>query len=228
MCLLLTMCHATNYVSHQASRILRTWHHQILRLWCRPDCQHGWSRGVMGKVYGQGSTTHLPGCEFTQIQINDYCYCFRREEETLYHVIWDGQAIPESKLLCWKRQRWVDGCGFVRFEWLHDLILTPNPRHDSIQNIQIYIHKTQVNLKNVFQYAFVAQSLSHDQLFATPWNAAYQASLSFTIFRSLLKLMSSESVMSFSSSVVCFSSSLQSFPASGSFLMRCNVLHADR
>ena len=41
----------------------------------------------------------------------------------------------------------------------------------------------------------VVQSLSHAQLFATPWIAAYEASLSFTISWSLLKLMSIESVM---------------------------------
>ena len=34
------------------------------------------------------------------------------------------------------------------------------------------------------------QLLSHIQLFATPWIAAYQLSLSFTISQSLLKLMS--------------------------------------
>ena len=38
------------------------------------------------------------------------------------------------------------------------------------------------------------QSLSHVQLFATPWTAAHQASLSITNSRSLLKLMSIESV----------------------------------
>ena len=36
---------------------------------------------------------------------------------------------------------------------------------------------------------------SRVQLFATPWTAAHQASLSFTISWSLLKLMSIESVM---------------------------------
>ena len=41
----------------------------------------------------------------------------------------------------------------------------------------------------------VVQSLSRVQLFVTPWNAAHQASLSFTISQSLLKLMSIESVM---------------------------------
>ena len=41
----------------------------------------------------------------------------------------------------------------------------------------------------------VAQSLSHVQLFVAPWTAALQASLSFTIFQSLLKLMPIESVM---------------------------------
>ena len=41
----------------------------------------------------------------------------------------------------------------------------------------------------------VVQSLSHVWLFATPWTAASQASLSFAIFWSLLKFMSMESVM---------------------------------
>ena len=39
------------------------------------------------------------------------------------------------------------------------------------------------------------QSLSHVQLFATPWKAAHQASLSITSSRSLVKLTSTESVM---------------------------------
>ena len=41
----------------------------------------------------------------------------------------------------------------------------------------------------------VVQSLSPVRLFATPWTAACQASLSFTISGSLLKLMSIESMM---------------------------------
>ena len=41
----------------------------------------------------------------------------------------------------------------------------------------------------------LVQSLSHVRLFVIPWTAACQASLSFTISRSLLKLLSSESVM---------------------------------
>ena len=49
-----------------------------------------------------------------------------------------------------------------------------------------------------------------------PWTSACQASLSFTISRNLLKLMSIESMMS--SSVTLFFCP-QSFPASGSFPM---------
>ena len=49
----------------------------------------------------------------------------------------------------------------------------------------------------------VAQSLSHGRLFATPWAAAYQASLSFTISPSLLKLMSIESVIPPSHLILC-------------------------
>jgi len=40
------------------------------------------------------------------------------------------------------------------------------------------------------------QSISRVLLFATPWTAACQASLSFTISQSLLKLMSVELTMS--------------------------------
>ena len=39
------------------------------------------------------------------------------------------------------------------------------------------------------------QSLSRVQLFMTPWSAAHQASLSFTVTGSLLRLMSIELVM---------------------------------
>ena len=47
------------------------------------------------------------------------------------------------------------------------------------------------------------QSQSHVRLFATPWTAACQASLSFTISLSLLKLMSIESVMPSNHLILC-------------------------
>ena len=47
------------------------------------------------------------------------------------------------------------------------------------------------------------QSLSHVQLFATPWTAARQASLSITNSQSLLKLMSIESVLPSNHLILC-------------------------
>ena len=49
----------------------------------------------------------------------------------------------------------------------------------------------------------VVQLLSCVQLFVTSWTAACQASLSFTIFWSLLKLMSIESVMPSNHLILC-------------------------
>jgi len=49
----------------------------------------------------------------------------------------------------------------------------------------------------------VVQLVSHVWLFATPWTTAHQASLSFTIFLSLLKLMSVESVMASNHLILC-------------------------
>ena len=53
------------------------------------------------------------------------------------------------------------------------------------------------------QYVVVVQSLSHVQVFVTPWTAAHQASTSFTISWSWLKLMSIESVMPSNHLILC-------------------------
>ena len=54
-------------------------------------------------------------------------------------------------------------------------------------------------------YRFVViQSLSHVWLFTTPWTVAHQASLSFTISQSLLKLVSIESVILFNHLILCW------------------------
>ena len=61
---------------------------------------------------------------------------------------------------------------------------------------------------------FVVQLLICVWLFAIPWTVAHQASLSFTISQSLLKLVFTELVMptTISSSVIPFFSCLQYFP----------------
>ena len=53
------------------------------------------------------------------------------------------------------------------------------------------------------QFSLVVQPLSHVQLFAIPWTAAHQASLSITSSRSLLKLMSIELVMPSNHLIFC-------------------------
>ena len=50
----------------------------------------------------------------------------------------------------------------------------------------------------------VVQSQTRVQLFVTPWTAAHQASLSFTISRRLFKLMSNESVMPSNHLILCY------------------------
>ena len=55
----------------------------------------------------------------------------------------------------------------------------------------------------VFVIQFLIQSLSHIQLFATPWTIACQASLPITNSQSLLELISIESVMSSNHLILC-------------------------
>ena len=67
----------------------------------------------------------------------------------------------------------------------------------------------------------VVPSLSCVWLFETPWTTEHQASLSFTVSQSLLKLMSIYSVMTSNNLILCHPlfSCYRSFPAAGSFPM---------
>ena len=61
-------------------------------------------------------------------------------------------------------------------------------------------------LSLLYNFCFLfcsVQSLSHVRLFATPWTAACQASLSITTSQSLLKLISIESVMPSNHLILC-------------------------
>ena len=86
----------------------------------------------------------------------------------------------------------------------------------------IILYKPEGYKAGIHLYMFSSvQLLSCVQLFATPWTAACQASLSITNSQSILKLMSIESVMPSNHLILCwpFPSCLQSFPASVSFQM---------
>ena len=66
------------------------------------------------------------------------------------------------------------------------------------------IIQSEVSQKENHQYSIMSgQLLSHVRLFATPWIAACQVSLSITISKSSLKLTSVESVMPSSHLILC-------------------------
>ena len=72
--------------------------------------------------------------------------------------------------------------------------------------LRTYMSKYVITLSSVLIDNFtvvVVQLLSHVQLFTTPWTAAHQASLSFTISQSLLKFKSIESVTPSTHLILC-------------------------
>ena len=82
--------------------------------------------------------------------------------------------------------------------------------------LDLNTRRSVLDLNTRRSLSVVVQWLSHVWLFATPWTAAHQASLSFSISRNLLKLMCHPIVSSYASS---FSSYPQPFQASGFFPM---------
>ena len=94
---------------------------------------------------------------------------------------------------------------YILIEMVSDLLL---PRHvnagDSIWGFDPWIKKFHWSRKwQPVPVFYSIQSLSHVLLFATPWTAACQASLSFTISQNLLKLLPIKSVMPSNHLIFC-------------------------
>ena len=89
---------------------------------------------------------------------------------------------------------------FGELEILHILII--------VVRTKVVFVKTHQNVHLKWKHLIICkfssvQSLSHVPLFVTPWTATYKVYLSFTISRSLLKLMFIESVMLYNYLVLC-------------------------
>ena len=98
-------------------------------------------------------------------------------------------ALGRPRRIRW-RGRWEGGSGW-------GIHVNPWQIHFNVWQNPLQYKKKYVKVCFMAQneVLFVVQSLCHNQLFETPWTAAYQASLSFSISRSLLKLMSIESMI---------------------------------
>ena len=86
--------------------------------------------------------------------------------------------------------------------------------------VHVYTHTWVSNsLVSSLVYSDTVQALTHVWLFATPWTAALQSSLSITNSWSLHKVMSIQLAMPSNHLILCwpFSPCFQSFPASGLF-----------
>ena len=107
---------------------------------------------------------------------------------------------------------------FLIFSTLFSSCLCGNLSWDKWFLLQTAMYILNLRLYSTFSEVAV-QPLSWTWLFANSWTAAHQAPLSFTISWSLLKFISTQSVMLFNHLILClpFSFCPQSFPASGSF-----------
>ena len=91
------------------------------------------------------------------------------------------------------------------------LILTETGKHKKLQSRtlreSVFLESsfwTSIHSESLhFTFSHLVHLLGHVRLFATPWTAARQASLSFTISRRWFKLMSIESVMPSNHLILC-------------------------
>ena len=126
---------------------------------------------------------------------NMHCCLVSKPCLTLCNLV----ALQPTRLLCpWNSpgKSTGVGCHFL----LQENFLTQRPNScPCIGRWILYCWAT----RKVHMTISVVHLLSHVQLFATPWTAAQQTSLSFTISWSLLKLMPIESVMPSNRLILC-------------------------
>ena len=106
---------------------------------------------------------------------------------------------PGSRLL-WEQTEWLPSS--TKFTEMDTLASAALPVPHTVWKVRWFLLHRWRKLRLHVQFSSV-QSLSHVQLFATPWTAACQASLSITNSQSLLKLMSIESVMPSNYLILC-------------------------
>ena len=117
--------------------------------------------------------------------------CFRTA--TIWGIWrWAGTGVSQCGQWSGRRTGQGEEVG-TNWNLLFPLCLSPHLTTMNLLEINYLLFIGAISVLHISY--FVVQSLSHVGLFATPWTAPHQASLSFTISQSLLKLMPIESVM---------------------------------
>ena len=108
----------------------------------------------------------------------------------------DKEMATHSSMLAWRIPR-AEEPGGLQPVWSQESDMNKHACQAKCQktNTTLSIHYTSISS---------VQSLSCVWLFETPWTAALQASLSFTISQSLLQLMPIESVMPSNHFILCY------------------------
>ena len=140
------------------------------------------------------------------MRVAQQCECIQRHWTVQLNMV---KRILENTLMLgkikgkrrtgWQRLKWLDSITDSRDMNLGKLQEIVEDREDwcaAIHGVaELDTTKHTKYLESIKLNRIIVQSLSHVWFFATPWTAACQASFSFTIFWSLFKFMSLESVM---------------------------------
>ena len=121
-----------------------------------------------------------------------------------YPAVWQREGSWTQNMVMVQREALTSSWGIRRHQHLQNFSTCLKCRHDvSLADWQLSrIEGSQLRWATLLQFSSVL-SLSCVRLFATPWIAARQASLSITNSQSSLRLMSIESVMPSNHLILC-------------------------
>ena len=175
--------------------------------------------GLIQSVEGLNRTKKL-----TFLQIRENISCLTAFETTVFSHFWTWTEalVPHaSQACCLSKLDYIichPGCQnsaqtgttppYIKLETQEPWGCSSSLSTKAWEIVELRLRKSQCfsprpKARIVISLCTSVQSFSHIQLFVTPWTAAHQASLSFTVPQSLLKLMSIELMMSCNHLILC-------------------------
>ena len=113
----------------------------------------------------------------------------------------EKETTTDTSILSW-RIPWTEKPGRLQYMGSHGQNSVIKPPRGALPSLPLLVSPSTATYPGVLLISSV-QSLSRVRLFATPWTASHQASLSITNSWSLPKLMSIESVMPSNHLILC-------------------------
>ena len=184
--------------SHILQQVL-LWANVLKFFFFSPLTQYSCSQtNVLNSYFTQPLLPSQRALDLSALYGKKWCICPSSPD-----VHWRDRVLNAGEVSHYTRPRWMSPPHEVLRSKMAWQIATGRNKQNAFDPLKVFNLTNDTILFRLYFVIAVVQSLSRVRLFATPWTAARQASLSFAISWSLPKFISIESVMPSNHLILC-------------------------